>query len=317
MKKADFLLATTVLVLPGSLAEASVEIRHEPITCVPMDRHARVSAKGTSADSVRGAVIQFRPDGASDWYSAKMSNAGLDWSGLLPRPKPPLERFEYRIVMTADSGETTETPVVAVSVTGTSGECRTLVQAAADPPIVVTVPVGAPLVPPVPTGFSPVGVATDQTQVQASKGGFPKWALIGGLGVAGGIGAAVALSGNESHAPPIDVPAFSFQTTFPMPGSTLSFEDQLIVVVHMSHKPSAPLTFQWFFEMRSADGQSCAGMTDRFRGAFDPLDLSLTAPFIRGSCGETFSVTQARLVITVGSNVELDTTLGIPFRFQP
>jgi hypothetical protein len=318
MKRIGFLVASVVVLLSGSRVQADIEIRHEPITCVPMDRYARVSAKAVPAESVRGAVIQFRPDGASDWYSARMNNAGLDWSGLLPRPRPPLGRFEYRIVMTSDSGETSETPVMAVSVTGTSSECRTLVQTAADSPIVVTVPAGAPLVPPVPTGFNPVGVATDQQQVQSPKGGFPKWALIGGLGVAGGVGAAVALSGKESHPPAADIPTFSFQTTFPRPGSTISLGDgELIVVVHMSHKPRAPVNFEWFVEMRSESGQVCLAMADRFRGASEPLDLSLTAPFQRGNCGATFGVTQARIVIWVGDAPRLDTTIAVPFRFEP
>jgi hypothetical protein len=92
----------------------------------------------------------------------------------------------------------------------------------------------------------------------------------------------------------------------------------LQVIVRMSRRPAVPVHFNWRFELRSAPGgPPCVVMSDVFRAAQDPLDLVLTAPFSRGGCGDSFSVTEARLTITVVDKTPLDTTLGLPFRFEP
>lgn len=314
-----------LMLLWASFADAGIEIRHDPITCVPLDSHARVSARGVPAGQVSAAELQFRVDSTSDWYSTRLSYTGVEWSGLLPRPRRPLQRFEYRIAMTSApsetgaAAETAESAPYTVIVSDASVGCRTPVQLTTGSPIVVTVPAGAPVVPPVPPGFSPIGILADQAQIRPAKASLTKWAILGGVVVAGAAVAAVAAKGSNEAVAPEDIPGFSFQGTNPNPGAVLSLSrSTLAVFVRMSREPRAALTFIWRLELRSGPGgQPCVVMNDLFRGAQRPLDLILSAPLNPGGCGESFSVTEGRLTIDVAGELVLDTTLGLPFRFEP
>ena len=319
MAKAGFrIMPTCVLALSASTAHAAIEIQHEPITCVPLDRFARISAKGSPADQITRAELQFRADATTDWYSSRMEGGIGQWSGLLPRPRKPLEHFEYRIVMASASDESAETRPFTVSVSDGSTPCRSVLEPSPGP-LVVTVPPGAPVVPPVPPGFSPVGVVAAQEQIRPAKGGVGKWAILGGVVIAGGVGAAVAAQGsNKAEAPP-DIPQFSFSTTVPGPGNLLSLSGSTLqVIVHMSRQPAVPLTFNWRFELRTLPGgPPCVSMSGLFNGAKDPLDLILSSPFSPGACGTNFSTTEGQLTITIVDRQILNERIGIPFHFEP
>ena len=310
-----------VLALSASVAHAGgVEIRHDPVACVPLDRYARLSAKGIPAGQVASAELQFRVDPAGAWYSVLMKAEGDEWSAVLPRPTGPLDRFEYRVVMTSRDVQTAATEPFPVRVSADPTECAGPAESSVRSSIVVRVPAGAPVVPPVPPGFSPTGVVAE---VQPSGSG-KKVMILAGVGLAGaaGVVAATAASGSPEQDSSTDqgIPDFSLERTSPNPGSVLSLSrSTLTLFVRMSREPKTPLTFTWRLELRSSPGDSlCLVMTDVFRGARHPTSLLLTAPLMTsGLCGQRFDVDHGRLTIRVEDRIVLDLALGLPFHFEP
>src|SRR5687768_11924132 len=109
------LVAPCVVVFAAVASGASdgtVSIRHEPLSCMALDRYARLSASGAPPENVAEAELQFREDAGTGWYGVRMVLDGDGWAALLPKPTAPARRFEYRIVMTArDSGVHSTAPV--------------------------------------------------------------------------------------------------------------------------------------------------------------------------------------------------------------
>jgi hypothetical protein len=312
------LLPAVGVALSASFAVAGgVQIQHDPVACVPSDRYARIAATAVPAGLVTSALLQFRVDPASAWYSVLMRVEGGEWSAALPRPTKALARFEYRIVMSSPDREEAATAAFPVRVgVADPAECGAAAESSVGSSIVVRVPSGAPVVPPVPPGFSPTGVVAE---AGPSKEGSGKKILVGvGLvGVAGGVAAALA---SKSSSPEPDVPDFVLEGTSPEPGSVLSLSrGTLTLRVRMSREPKTPLTFTWRLEMRDSHrNQLCVVMTDVFVGAQRPPSLLLSAPLTTsGACGQRFDVDSERLAITVDGKVVSDATLGLPFHFEP
>lgn len=309
-----------VLALAAPCARAGdVEIRHDPVECVPLDRYERIGARGLPAEQVAAADLQFRVDPDGAWYTVHMKAADGEWSAVLPRPMPALERFEYRVVMTSRELERTATPPFVVRVAADPTECPGGSRSSVSAAIVVSVPEGAPVVPPVPPGFNPTGVVPDEKVERASSG--KKWMLLGAAGVAGGLGA-LAVAGSSESTPVIeqDIPNFIFVKPSPPPTSVLSLSrSMLLLFVEMDHEPAKPLTFNWRFEMRKDDGSvTCVTMSDVFRDAQSPPSLILTAPLTpTGACGGHFGVHSCRLTINVQGAQVFDRTFGFPFTFEP
>lgn len=306
-----------LLALPGSARDDRVDIRHEAVPCVLVDRYMRVFAHGLPPDEGATAELEFRSDSDAPWYAVRMVPEGDGWAGFLPRPRPGLERFWYRIVMGRQGELPSSTPPFAVGVVSDAAECPGGGEIAVSTPIAVRVPAGAPVIPPVPPGFSPTGVVSDQTPAHSSS---HKGELLMGAAIVGGV-AAVTLVGNTvGTTPGPDVPEFLFDGTQPDPGGILHVGSrELVVFVRMSREPSRPLTFTWRLEMQAADGRGiCVVMNSVFPGAKSPQNLSLTAPLnSTGICGQSFDVRAGHLTIQVEEQRVLDLTLDLPFRFEP
>jgi hypothetical protein len=308
-----------LLALPATVRAGRADIQSEPVTCVLVDRYARVFARGVPPDEVGTAALEFRADAAAPWYAVRMAAEGDGWAGFLPRPRPGLERFWYRIVMGRPGQAPSSTAPVAVRVVSDPSACPREGGSALSAPIVVRVPAGVPVIPPVPAGFSPTGVVSDQELGHPDSRKTLK--IVAGVGLAGGL-TAVALVGSKGGTtpPPPDIPDFLFDATQPAPGGVLHVGSrELIVFVRMSREPSQPLTFNWRFEMQSAAGpQVCVVMSDVFPGAQSPPNLSLVAPLAStGLCGERFDVLACHLTIQVETRRVLDLIIDLPFRFEP
>jgi hypothetical protein len=303
------------LTAPAVSGAAQLEVRHEPLSCVPRDRYARVSAQGMPAHEVVRAEIQFRTGPDAGWYTIAMAAEGAAWSALLPRAMTSLSAFQYRIVMTGRTLATATTAPVAVDVS--SNECAVATQNALDSSIVVRIPPGAPIVPPVPPGFSPAGVvAAQQPEPRRSRKAA---VLVAGAGAIGVTAAVLASSGTAST-PVLDIPSFTFSGTLPNPGTVLSLSrGSLAVLVTMSREPARPLDLAWRLELRAdPGGPVCLVMQDQFNDAQRPVGLVLTAPLsATGACGERFEVTVGRLTIDVAGTLVYDATQALPFRVEP
>jgi hypothetical protein len=311
------ILPALVMALPAASA-AGLEVVHQPIECVPSGRYARVVANGAPAESVARAELQFRvrPDAA--WYGVSMTAEGSSWSAALPRPVAPLTQFEYRVVMTAPDLGTTETPALSIRVVEDPAQCTASSTIAVAAPIVVRVPAGAPLVPPVPPGFSPAGVAAPAEPKAADKRKVVKW-IAGGAAAAGIAAAAAGVGSGPPEAP--EVSDFRVSGISPTPGSEISISgDQVSVFVEVSGEPRESLTFTWFFGLRPAGtfGEPCVLMFDTTTiGPERPVTVELTGMFRRlGFCATSFQSDLATLRIVVdGLNVEQE-TLNLPFPFR-
>ena len=121
-------------------------------------------------------------------------------------------------------------------------------------PIVVTVPEGAPLVPPVPAGLSPAGVTAAAERPRSKKG-----LKIAGAAAVVAVGAATAVGVSASNEPePAAVPAAGppVQRHRAPPGSTISLSrDAPIVFLVMDHEPAQVVTFVWQVEYVGAAGR--------------------------------------------------------------
>jgi hypothetical protein len=307
------------LAAPLAARAGGLRIAQQPVPCVPADRHLRISATGLPMDQVRSAELQFRVGADGGWYSAAMrARASGEWQGVLPRPAPTLRAFEYRIVMTSDALSRAMTTPTVVHVVDGATACEAESQGSLDASIVVRVPPGAPLVPPVPPGFSPAGVVVPQ---EAAKGSKVLPVVLGAAGAAAVAGAASANTPPGVGPPRADIPGFAFTGTSPDPGTVLSLSrTKLVVFMTMSREPMRALDLSWRLELRAAgmEGPVCLVMQGVFSGARRPVSLALLGPLdATGACGERFDVGAGRLTVEIGGSLVFDATLALPFRVEP
>lgn len=313
------ILPALVMAFPATSAAGALEVSHQPIECVATGRYARIVARGTPAENVARAEMQFRVRSDAAWYVVPMSAADGSWSAALPRPVAPLTGFEYRIVMTATDLGTAETAALAVRVADDPSHCAAPSSIAVASPIVVRVPAGAPLVPPVPPGFSPAGVAAPAGPKAADKWKVVKW--IAGAGAAAGIGAVAGGASSSTTTLP-DVSEFRFSGTAPSPGSEISVSrDPISVFVEVSGEPRTPLTFTWSFGMNPRDtfGGPCVLMSDTAHiGSTRPVTVELMGMLRRqGLCSASFDAINAKLTILVDGVIVREETQELPFRIVP
>ena len=213
-------LTLCAVALAAAADGRAFEVVHEPVTCVPPARYARIVARGNPADAVASAEAHFRTHSTGEWYRVRLAAVDGGWEGLLPQPTASLSRFEYRVVLTGTDASTSETGPFAVDVSPEG--CPVRDDSLAQGTMEVQVPPGAPIVPPVPAGFSPIGASLPEAQRRSAPSrkasGRAKALFIGAAVVGGGV-AALAGGGPrvaDGDAPPI-VPSFKYTTTIPPP----------------------------------------------------------------------------------------------------
>ena len=289
---------------------APAPIDHTALACIPADRYARITARDATAAA---ADLQFRTSPSGPWYSTRMTAAGGEWSAFLPRPARTLPEVEYRIVATGAGAETSESAPVRARV-GAPGECDEAGRSSVDAPIVVTVPAGAPLVPPVPAGFSPAGVVA---AVPPKRSNLPL-KIAGGVAAAAVVGitaAGTAESTSENPTTQPIVPPISFNDTEPPPGSTLVFNrDRLAILLRLGARPNATLVLFWRVELRGPDGRACLEMNGVDSAVPDSNEITLTGALIsNGACGRVFDTATLRIGISHQNQVVYEETLAMPY----
>ena len=291
-------------------------IRHEPVACVPAGRYARIVA-APGAEAAR-AELQFRTPPDGPWYAARMEKRGAEWVGHLPRAER-VTAFEYRVLAVASDLKTAETAPIAVRVATEAEPCAdgAAYEAALSTPILVRVPQGAPLVPPVPAGFSPAGVVAEEAPAPRSRWGAAKW--IAGGAAAAGIAAATTGVGSAPPPPP-DAPDFAFAGATPSPGGELSLHGgRLSVFVTVTGEPHAPVDFTWVFQLHSAGfREACVTLSGTARvGAERPVTLELTGPFRESFCGSRYDIQSTQLTILVDGQIVHDATEPLVYHVVP
>jgi hypothetical protein len=314
-------LAVPLVLLSATVSAGPAQLRHDPIACVPGDRHVTVTTRAEPAEAAVAVELQFRAEG-SDWYGVAMARENGVWSARLPRATASLPRFDYRLVTTSTDADVTESEPVSVAV---KADCDTAGQTALTASIIVRVPPGAPLVPPVPPGFNPAGVVAAQEHIVAGpKRGEPRWTRYAiGAAAGGAAGAALAGSGGSASEPrEVDIPGFALQRVSPEAGAVLSPQTRMLVFVNMDHEPERPLTLDWRFELRDRSFEGfappCAAASGSLQGAKTPLGLVLTAPLMpTGTCGRSFSTSFLTLVLTIDGRPIHEEAIHVPYTFEP
>lgn len=291
-------------------------IGHDRVECVPPDRYTRIAATAAPADGVASALLQFRAAADGGWYSVAMAAEGKEWSAFLPRPVHPLARLEYRIVMRGSDAGEAATPPIAVRV---GAECALAPRSASavEAPIVVRVPKGAPLVPPVPAGFSPAGVVAAEDPVRKSR--IRTLALAGGLaaGIAGVVLGGAALSDSPEF--DVEVPAITLTRTSPLPGSVLSVSRDQLAVFLLLTGTGRTFNFTWRFEMLGTGRDAvCLFMNGAASARGQSATVTLVGRLTRtGACAERFDVDRSRLVILVGPRTVYQAVQPLSFHIEP
>jgi hypothetical protein len=316
-----------LLALAASAPAAfALELVHDPVACAAPDRYVRIAARGVPTEAVAAGEVGFRAHPQSDWYTVAMAARDGEWTALIPRPTAALGRFEYRVALTGtDTARVTTQPLgVSVAVECPAVEGTTVEGAAVAAAIVVQVPPGAPAIPPVPPGFSPVGASSSAPVARTGGSGVVK--ALAGVGLAGLAGGVAIVAGGDDDSSdgeallPPDIPAFFFERTIPGPGAEISAQrDTLQVHVRMGHQPRSPLDILWVFELLEADaGPVCAAMLGIQTRVQRSTGLVLSAPIkVSGACGTTFDVQATRLRLRVHDTVALDAHIGLPYKITP
>jgi hypothetical protein len=303
---------TTGLLAALAFAPDEAGIEHAPIACAVADRHVVVSAR-TPAPPGR-LQVRFRVPGESHWYAIDMRPEGGAWTARLPRVTR--DRFEYQILL---QGPTLDAPSVTAShlvdVVGDPAACSTSSVAAVDSQILVHVPDGAPLVPPVPPGFSPVGVLAVS---EVEEGGRSKLLLAAAAVVPLGVGAAaVAASssgGSTPKAEPVADPRFKVGALQP-PGGPLSLTGaRLVWTVDLDHPTRVPVFYGWTLDLLVGSTR-CATMTGFFQAA-GTNQRTLTG-LLRATCPLSFEADAVRVTITLGNDPVHEVTLPASYQVGP
>jgi hypothetical protein len=254
--------------------------------------------------------VRFRA-GAGDWYTVRMVAAEGEWRASLPRPLASLPRFQYQVSLTGTDAASATTDPIPVEVRSDCAVAGAVAVAA----IAVQVPPGAPLVPPVPAGFSPVGA----TGPVVARNGHRGLKILGAGVVAaagGGLATVVGSSTPAESSAMMVLPGFVFDGTSPAPGSTINPRDGLTIFMRLDPQPDRPVDVPWSVQLLSTDGVTCATMIGRLPVVYRETRLTLrsTIALAPARCGASFDIGSLRL--TVGSSdVERDSSL-LPLKYR-
>jgi hypothetical protein len=227
---------------------AELATRHEAPSCVVAEAFFRVSAVIAPAGQAVRARVLFRSEaGGGDaagagWWAVPMTREGDGFTALLPRPRISAGSVRYRIEVTDDSATVFVDEEHVLEVVAAADACGggQMAETVASARVLVEVPPGAPLVPPVPQGFSPVGAeAIGGSAGAAGKGGH-KGLLLALVGVGAAGAAASQLLGGEGEARPGPQLDVTLKFSSPPSGSTISVSREEFVLVLGLVIPDSP-----------------------------------------------------------------------------
>jgi hypothetical protein len=225
----------TAVVEPGDpVARARVLFRPESGFSMPSAALGMGTARPASGDALAdrdpldGGGGHVPVPASSPWYAVAMMREGDRLSAVLPRPRMSVGKVRYVIEVTDAAAAVARDEEHVVEVVGAANACGAgdVAPRVETAQVVVEVPPGAPLVPPVPQGFSPVGASAVEGSLDLVRKSRHKGLLLALGGVAlGGAAAASQLSAEsppqvESSGPPI--PGFTLVNTFPSMGGIVS-----------------------------------------------------------------------------------------------
>jgi hypothetical protein len=236
------------------------------------------------ADAVERAMVLFHPEGYPLWYQVDMRRTSDGFLAVLPKPRPSARRIHYMVEVLSPGrprgrGQQLSAPVVEEPAACPGSPAETVESAA----IGVKVPKGAPMVPPVPPGFVPVGAVN----IEKTTRGGGKTPLI----VAGGLaGAAVGIfalpdanpAGASDPEPPNEI---NFLESNPPPDSRFSLRSLPSLTVRLrvrTQRAVGPgnVRVTLFRSFGGGTGTPCAVLLAPHGGfpAASPREIQVTGP---------------------------------------
>lgn len=316
------ILAYTLLLAVAD-TPSGPQILHEPVDCLVADAFPRLEARVEPDDDVARAVVRFRREGDSRWYSVTTFRREGVWAAVLPKPKAGSAPVHYVIEVTDKAAVKTSSKEFVAAVSPSAASCpgaRVAAIAVSPPQISVEVPEGTRSLP---EGFSGKNVSGSYPSGKPVKG-KPKTALFG-LAAAGAAAAGIAQLKSDPTARSTEPSLQLLQTlpnqvsvTFPFPFTLFIRANLELEVasgeVRVSLHPGAPDATP-----------SCAFLSGRFQGltSFVPKILTTSQFNLTGACTVPFTVSLARVVIVDDGGAERFRSgqsvpdLSVPLRFVP
>jgi hypothetical protein len=317
--------SSLLLVAPSPCA-AGPTIRHQAPACVLAEAFPRVTASITPSDSVVRARVLFASDlatgAASAWYAVPMVRQGESFAAVLPRPRVSARSLRYVIEAYDASATVFRDEEHVALVVADPDACRDggVAESVSFAEVVVDVPPGAPLAPPVPPGFSPIGASAAAT-APARKGGHKGLVLaLAAAGVAG-TGAAL-LAGHQDKSVPQPQAGISFENSDPPPGSTVSVSRTAFALALGIVLPESPplVTVRARLYSSASPTRACGTMRDTFPApGFASYDVILRGFETASPCGPVDRVQiwleddQGQVVLATGSAGRPDFALSYVF----
>lgn len=196
----------------STLAAADLTIRHDPPACFLAEAFPRLEARVEPAAQAARVRVTFRPEAASLWHAVVAQADGDRFTVLLPRPRLAARRIHYRFHATGSDAAAASSPEYTAEVVADGAACAGRVaDSGPSARVLVEVPPGAPMVPPVPKGFDPVG-AVSSAPHRGTRG--RKLGLLAGL-VGGGMAVTAGVVAAKSEPPPLLQPTLRVNTSTP------------------------------------------------------------------------------------------------------
>jgi hypothetical protein len=211
------------LVVVGTHAGANtLAVRHDAPACILADTFPRLGATHDPAAAGARVRVAFRPEAATLWHAVTAEVREGVVSAVLPRPRLSAQRLHYRFESVAADASVAASQEYAAPVVADAAACPgAAAETVASATVLVDVPPGAPLVPPVPAGFDPVGAVSNTPHKAPGKRklGVLAGVVIGGGAVAGGVLAAGAEPPPTTQLLP---PSFTIRSVTPPPFGSVS-----------------------------------------------------------------------------------------------
>jgi hypothetical protein len=238
--------AGSAAIMPGGNVQNArpVTIRTARPACFLAAGFPVIRALIEPADAVEQANLTFHPEGYPHWYQVAMRRSAEGFLAVLPKPRPSARRIFYRVEVVRagrprEYGQPLSAPVVEQAADCPGAPAETVESAA----IGVRVPKGAPMVPPVPPGFVPVGAVNLDKPTRGGKGKTPLIVAGGLAGVGAALFAAVPDAAESRAITQAESDEISFLDANPPPDSRFSLQSLPVLTVRMrvrSHRAIGP-----------------------------------------------------------------------------
>ena len=261
-----------------------------PLACVQAGQFPVLRLRLESATTVQRVRLHFRPTDYPLWYAVPVRPSADGGYAVMPKPQLAARRIHYYFEFIRD-GTRRRTPEGVALVVETPLDCPGAMASSLDEArVLVEVPPGAPLVPPVPPGFTPVG-AVAEGQERRRDGPLVPLAIAGGLGAIVAAGTALGQDPPATDTSPTQRPQLLLLDSSPPARSTMSLSTGPVFSVRLLIRPGravGPGRITVTLYRFQQSGRPCALLASPHEGmAADGQEVLVAGPFLDARPCET------------------------------